>query len=192
MRTRSKLVLIGFGATLLMAFAVGTASAGRLSISSQNITVSFNNLEFGTEGLATFSCNFTLEGTLHSRTIVKQSETLIGFIRRVTTSNCRSPTTILAATLPWHSRYVSFSGSLPDITLLTVKIVGVSFQVNTGATCLARGDINANYRREGAGRITGVDVPSQSMPLTGFLCPSTLFVRSSANGVSSALTITLI
>lgn len=191
---RSKLVLTGLASMLLMAFAVSSASAGRLSASAQTLRVSFNNLEFGVEGLATARCNVTLEGSMHSRTTTKTAERLLGYVTRADTASCNNPTTVLREALPWHVRYRSFSGVLPNITLQTVVVVGLAIVINiSGVSCLARGNVSGNFRRSTAtGAITGVDVPSQAVPLTGFLCPTQGFMQSSTNGVSSALTVTLI
>jgi hypothetical protein len=187
MRIRSKLGLIGLAATMLMAFAVTTATARNFSLSNNNIRVTFNNLELAAEGLPTDTCHVTLEGSFHSRTFAKTVGTLLGYITKVTTGNCSTGTTVLAATLPWHVRYTSFSGRLPNITLITGRVAGASFQVGEfGFNCLARADIESNFVREAAGRITRVDVPTQSVPLTNgptFGCPAeTGSFRSAESG----------
>lgn len=179
-------------ATSLMALAAGASSAARLSSTTQNVTTNFRQLQFGAEGLATASCNVTVEGSMHSRTTTKTAERLLGYIIRVTTASCSNPMTILSETLPWHFRYTSFSGSLPNITLLTLTAIGVSARINLASTCLMRANVVGNFSRNTAtGGITGLTV-EQTVPLTGFLCPATGFLRSSGAGAVSAVTVTLI
>src|ERR1044071_3581859 len=151
------------GATLLMAFALGTASARSLSISNQNIRATFANLELGVEGINTVTCRVTLEGSLHSRTIAKVRGALIGYLTRVSTNNCNRPVTILTETLPWHVRYESFSGILPNITLIFIRSTGISFQVEPGVgiRCLARGELDGRFLVTNR-IITGVEVPRQN------------------------------
>src|SRR6476659_4992344 len=126
MHARSKLVLAGLGATLLMALAVGAASARNFSASNPQFRATFNNFEINFErgeegGFGITTCHLTLEGSLHGTTIVKGQGTLLGYITSVTTGQCNYglvPYTILAETLPWHVSYAGFSGRLPNITLL--------------------------------------------------------------------------
>jgi len=204
MRTRSKLALMGLGATILMAFVVSTASARNLSISNQNLRVTFNNLELGIEGFATTTCHVTLEGSLHSRTIAKVLESLIGYITRVTTGNCNAGVTILR-TLPWHVRYRGFSGTLPNITLLFIRNMNTTFNVEPGAfiNCLATANIDSRLIRSTAtGELTGAEIPTTEVPLRGgggFGCPASVgFFRSGGNGsvmllgATTRITVTLI
>jgi len=200
MHTRSKLVLTAFGATLLMAFAISTASAGRLSVSSQNFSVTFSELIFRA-GEINNTCHVTLEGSLHSRTIRKVEGTLIGYITRVQTGQCNLGTTILTETLPWHISYISFSGTLPEITLLIIRGRG-NFRV---ATCLAAAEFLGRFIRSiPSGQTNHVDVPlerNSEIPLTGILCPSPRIGTLSSGaqrgsvmvlGASTRITITLI
>jgi hypothetical protein len=176
MRTRSKLALIGLGATMLMALALSTASARNLSISNQNIRATFNNLEFIAGEFTPVTCRVTLEGSLHSRTIPKTPELLLGYITRVITGQCSEPVTVLTATLPWHVRYVGFSGRLPDITLLLIRLRRPSFNVEGGFgfRCLSEADLNGRFiRNTTTGQLTP-NLPRQSFPVRGgggFGCP---------------------
>jgi hypothetical protein len=170
MRTGSKLILAGLGATLLMAFAVNTASARNFSVSNQTFRGTFNNLEFEGAGVVRDTCRVTIEGSLHTRTIAKVAGSLVGYITRVTIGQCSEPTTVLTATLPWHVSYESFSGRLPDITLLILRATGVSFRVSI---CLARGDMRFRISRDPvSGHLILLEIPSQNVPIIeGFLCP---------------------
>jgi len=186
MRTRSKLVLTAIGATLLMAFAVGTASAGRLSISNQNFRVTFSDLEF-TAGELRNDCHVTLEGSLHSRTINKVLGSLIGYITRVQTGQCNLGTTILTETLPWHISYEGFSGTLPEITLIIIRARG-NFRV---VTCLAAAEFFGRFSVEpGTHVVTGAEVPlerNEGLPLTGVLCPSPRLGNLRSVGMGSVM-----
>jgi len=167
--------MTALAAAMLMAFAVGSASARTLSISNQQIRSTFRSMEFGVEGLGTDRCDVTLEGSLHSRTIVKAVGTLLGYITRVTTANCTLTTAILG--VPWHVRYVSFSGTLPNITLLTVRVSRVSFSAASfGFVCLGEPEVEGNFNREAGGRLTDVRMTAiPAMPVRsggGFGCPS--------------------
>jgi hypothetical protein len=143
MRTRSKLLLALAIATGAMALATGAASARRLEFSSQSFRLVWPNWRFEWTFIGEMTCPVTLEGSFHSRTLSKVCGQLVGYITRAVSAStvppCRNGTvTMLAATLPWHVRYVSFAGTLPAIARITVQIVGMSYRITagTGATCL--------------------------------------------------------
>jgi hypothetical protein len=162
MRTRSKLMLVGLGATLLLALNIGTAGARSLSIfPSQSFRTTFNDLEFSV-GEIRDDCRVTLEGSLHARTIAKVAGALVGYVTRVQTGQCSvTETRILTETLPWHIRYNSFSGTLPNITLLFVRVRG-AFSVTF---CLVATDFSARFLVDGNPtsptyrKILGLEVP---------------------------------
>lgn len=103
-------------------------------------------------------CPMTLEGSFHSSTIAKVSGALIGMVTRAAVAEARCATVVrtyeegvfeeapsegrlqvLTATLPWHVRYLSFSGSLPAITEIGLSVVGAHlriFGLPGGAACL--------------------------------------------------------
>ena len=96
-------------------------------------------------------CDVTMEGSFHYRTIVK-SDSLIGFITKAVTNqaSCRNGNffalngrevlagAIAPQTLPWHVRYESFTGTLPNITTVQIKIIDLSYLITTfgGFACL--------------------------------------------------------
>jgi hypothetical protein len=130
MRTRSKLILAALTTTLLMGLAVGSASAGRLSISNRNIRLTFSPFHIiSRESGALFSCNLTLEGSFHSGTIRKVQGALAGYITRASARECS--TTILQGTLPWHITYDSFSGTLPRLESLNLVFHRFAFIIDT-------------------------------------------------------------
>lgn len=162
MRIHTRVLMAGLAVTMLMAFAVTAASAGRLSSSNQLIRSTYRRLTFAVSGLPSDTCQVTLEGSLHTRTITKSAGTLLGLITRVTTAACSLPTTIL--NLPWHVRYNSFSGTLPNITLLTVTVSRASFGAGIFTIgCLGEPEIEGNFVRNTAtGAITAVRVVTRA------------------------------
>jgi hypothetical protein len=181
MGTRSKLVLAALTATIVMSVAVSTASARRFSINAQGFRAIWSNLELEASGL-NIRCPVTLEGSFHNTVIEKVSGALIGY---TTNGQVNGPVctggsaTILSATLPWHIRYDSFRGALPNITGIRIQLVGAGFRVDNGTVCLtltrasepAFGIINV----EGAGAIRKIRTltadESAGITLRGdFLC----------------------
>lgn len=180
MRTRSRLLLTAAGAALAMALAVGTATANRLQTSSQTFRSTFVDLGFiGSNGSQIF-CALTLEGSFHSRTITKMPDLLIGYVTNaVAASPCRTGTVrILPETLPWHIRYLSWTGTLPtNITGISVYVIGAGISIEPGFffSCLALTTAAApahfQFAREPGGRvITMAPVTSAQIPLTGATC----------------------
>ncbi len=155
MRTRSKFLLTALAAALVMAAAVGTANARRFETSSQSFRVvwpSTSRLTFsGLGGSITIACQVTLEGSFHSRTISKVRGQLVGY---VTSANLTRPCAggeawILNGverptnSLPWHIRYDSFVGTLPNISRIRLQLVGAAFLIEAAtilgqASCLFR------------------------------------------------------
>jgi len=154
---------------------VSSASAGRLSSSSQTHRVTWARMDF-TGGFGTVECEVTLQGTMHARTGTKTANSLIGF---VTTASVSSPcrrggATILRETLPWHLTYDGFVGRLPNIELLIVLLIGVSFRIREptfGVQCLLRSTTERPIRvaatREVGGRVTRL-APSGTIPCGSF------------------------
>ncbi len=181
MRTRSKLLLAGMAATLLLSFAVGSASARRLAVDDQDFEVKWEPLRFIAGGTTT-SCNVTLLGSFHSLTITKSIGSLIGYIDHASVNRCNegAGATILAGTLPWHVTYGGFTGTLPTISSAILNLLGASFEVDPAGglpPCLARTDAAEPGRGIGnlsaGGQVTGLQADvSQSIDLEDdrFLC----------------------
>jgi hypothetical protein len=125
MRNRSKLLLAGLTVALAFGAFVSAAPARRIAISGRQWRTQVNKLRFiGTQAI---ECHVTIEGSYHSRTISKVLEALIGYISRVTVDETRctgGSARILPESLPWHIRYNGFSGILPQITKIHIRIVG--------------------------------------------------------------------
>ncbi len=140
---RCKLIVAGISTLLLLALAVSTASANRLSTSHTGLwrTV-FRPLKFVTGGVTALTCEVTAEGSFHSATFVKVERLLIGHITRASLGPCSTGSaTILTETLPWHVQYLGFIGRLPAISGVRFIVIGLSFRMHEaifGRECLVR------------------------------------------------------
>jgi hypothetical protein len=139
MRTSAKPILTALIAALLLASAVGTASAGRLSISNQQFRVNWSRLEFISEGQDA-RCQVTLEGSFHSRTINKTPGALIGAITKINvkTESCEGSADARPARAPpWHVTYEAFTGTLPNPTRIRLLMQRFQFDIigAFGVTC---------------------------------------------------------
>jgi hypothetical protein len=138
---RLLLLIVGTvaGAALLLSLAVATASARRLDLSEQKIFIRWPAFEFEA-GLGAVRCPLTLSGSFHSKTLSKTSGQLIGYINRgvFAEAACTGGTfRTLPESLPWHIQYRSFAGTLPNITLVGLQIVGLRWLfLQLGVSCL--------------------------------------------------------
>lgn len=135
---RTLLALLG--ATILLGALAGAASARNFSISSQLLRGTWRSVEYVIPG-ATARCQLTLEGSFHSRTAPKVIGSLVGYITSAILGPCASGVaTILRETLPWHSRYSGFEGTLPNISSIIGHAANVSARIREagGITCLYR------------------------------------------------------
>jgi uncharacterized membrane protein len=180
-----KLLLAVAGATVFLGALVSTASAVRLSSSSQTFRAGYARVDF-IGGFGTTECPLTLEGSFHRRTIAKEGRILIGFLTRAILGTCTEGAgTILTATLPWHIRYASFSGTLPNITAINTDVAGLSFQITEpvfGVTCLAsNGTITMTYNRVAAGALTTAVLSGRS--------PTNCGLDGTISGTSNSFTV---
>jgi hypothetical protein len=159
-----KVLLAALGATVLLSALVSTASARSFSTTSQGLRSTFREVRFRLPFFTT-SCQVTLEGTLHSRTIAKVAGALIGYITRAELGPCSAGTaTILRETLPWHVRYLGFTGTLPTITSLRTNVIDASFRIREpfSITCLARSTAAqpsvGTFNREAGGALTTAEI----------------------------------
>jgi hypothetical protein len=139
MRVSAKLGLAALAAALLLSAAVSTASAGRLSVSNQNLRVTWSRLEFQAPSRSvTVRCQVTLEGSFHSRTITKTPGTLIGALTRINvkTETCTGGRAQPSRPAPWHVTYEGFTGTLPNITSVRLLLARFQFDIIAiGVTC---------------------------------------------------------
>ncbi len=191
MRNRSKLLLAGLCATFLLAAAVSTASANRLSVNEQNHRIVWSALQFVASAGSTVTCAVTLEGSFHSRTIAKVANALIGHVTRASVGTCSGGSaTAHTETLPWHEQYNSFVGPLPTIRSVTIGLVGARFRIrNSIETCEA----GTTQEEQGFGTIglgtrgeaTSIEASGTIRLSGGFLCG---FATGSFRGSGSVTT----
>jgi hypothetical protein len=195
-----KLLLASIGATLLMGALVGGASARNFSTSSQTFRAGFAFV-IAEGAFGNITCQTTLEGSLHGRTIAKSVGSLIGYITRADLGPCaEGRATILRETLPWHLRYSGFGGALPAIHTIRTSIVGYSYRIQEPfAGCLMRSTVESpvalSFERNTAGGWIEVATVGGSIPtscgINGSL--NSLATRVAVLGTSNTrLTITLI
>lgn len=201
MRTPTKLLLTALATALVLASVVGTASARRIELSYQHILALWREMKFEGGGGANVLCAVTLESSFHSKTLSKVNGQLVGYITEVHVGHPCSTNEAWALngteviggvtvsnTLPWHLRFMSFTGTLPRITSITLLIVGAAFLVNIiGNQCLYKSTeaspatAIANVNAEGqVTEITAGGTIPLFVTLVGF-CP--------ANGILSGTSV---
>lgn len=207
MRTRSKLLLAGLTTALVFGAFVSAASANRFALSGQQWRAAFTELRF--IGFATVTCHVTIEGSFHSRTLSKVLEQLIGYVSKVTVDegHCTGGSArALTATLPWHVRYNGFSGTLPEITEIHLRMVEAAFEVSAaGVFCLFKSTASSPMRgwvRLVEGGRAGVRVAetlrsdeTAQIPLSSgsaFLCGSSGRLAGRSTGLTEGNTTTRI
>jgi hypothetical protein len=155
---RSKLILAGLAAAIVMAFAANSASARNISVSHGALfNASWRALRFVSSGATAAECDVTLEGSFHYRTFLKVRESLIGYITRAIANNCvgGGSATVLTTNLPWHIRYQGFEGTLPNITAIRLRLILAEFNLKDrifGSTCTTR--TTNTEPAEGAARLS--------------------------------------
>lgn len=207
-------------AALVLATAVGTASAGRLSTSSQTNRITWAALTFSSGGGLSISCPITLEGTMHSATIAKTRGLLIGSIVRATLSRPCTGGTVevyngsevnevlggtLSNSLPWHITYEGFGGTLPTITEVLFLLIRARFIARAtilGIPVLCSYTNTLEHPDEGAiklgrGGIVSSIRPNETVSIpseSGGTCPEGVYTREgvATNGSGGNITITLI
>ncbi len=196
MRHGIRLLSASLCAATVLAAAVGTASATRVATSSQTARATWTGMEFIAEGVTTVRCPVTFEGSIHSRTILKTPGLLLGYITRGTVgeASCTNGSArLLTASLPWHSRYKTFFGTLPSITAIDTNIIGAEWLIGTRVlgveiSCLytstAAEPLQMHLSREASGGMTSEAISGSVRSSTGGICP-----RGSLGGTSSTLTV---
>jgi hypothetical protein len=182
-------------------FAVASiASAERLVLGEGTFRVAWMPMRFALGEFASISCNATLEGSFHSRTVAKVERSLVGYVTRASLSGCSEPgATVLSETLPWHLQYASFAGTLPNISSIRLRLIGASVGSRfLGTSCLARSEASApailRANRSEASTITSISweetasIPLSCLGATGRLSGTS----SSVTGAGNTRAITLV
>ena len=138
MRSHTRPLVAAVAAGLVLAIAASTASAGRLRVSPTDLRIIWPSLTFASAG-GGLTCPVTMTGSFHSSTIAKTTN-LIGHVTSAAAGTCQDADhsmVFLDETLPWHLSYHGFTGTLPLILTLLVRMGGVSVQVSgEGIFCL--------------------------------------------------------
>jgi hypothetical protein len=136
MKSTRRLLLASVLATVLLPSAM--ASASRLGLSANT----FRIVSGEGERPGFVICPLTLEGSFHSTTLLKVFRGLIGLITRAAMNEERcngGSGRYLAETLPWHLQYAGFAGTLPNISAIGTRVIGLGIVVTRlGVTCLYR------------------------------------------------------
>lgn len=196
----TKLPLAVVGATVLLGVFVTAASANRLELSSRTIRATWTDMTFS-GNLGFIECEVYLAGSFHSSTISKVSGALIGYITEADVNRCsRGGATVNRSSLPWHRRYRSFGGTLPNITEIEETVTGEEWTLREptfGLTCTIRREHSSTIYRQELNRgvvvvisVSGTGSPCEgSASVTVFLEGGTNFVEE---GGRAELTIRLI
>lgn len=189
---KPKLWLACLGATVVLGVQVGGASARNLSISSQTLRATWTSVSFTAPAASVnVRCQMTLEGSFHSRTIAKVAGALVGYITRAGFTACSGTDwRVLTETLPWHTTYQGFSGTLPGITSIRTTLVRPGFQIIASyfgipVTCTYRtSNVNLQYTREAGGALTTVSLEGRNLIPDEFGCEN-----GGLSGTSTSLTV---
>jgi len=137
---RKQTLLGGLAAAIMLAVAAAPSAANRLSINSREWTATWREMRLS-GGFGSTTCTLTLEGAFHNRTFAKTRSSLIGYVTAASTTGCGAfAATVLREALPWHVQYESFTGTLPNIATMVMKIIGFEFKIREGLgiECLFR------------------------------------------------------
>jgi hypothetical protein len=186
------------------------ASANRLSVSSTTLRAVWPEwtvtARWGETVLFQSVCALTLHATLHTASFAKVSGSLLARADPATLApTCRTGSPILLTErLPWHLRYASFSGTLPNMSSVAFDIVGVSFlwREPLGARCLYGGTeasparFSATLERGGVTSVRWDETRPVPGGGEGGLCPSTVTYSGSGTMMTinstTRITVTLI
>jgi hypothetical protein len=197
MNTHIKLLLAASVVALALGVAVGIASANRMAINLEPArpatfrAVWADFIFAGAQTSSVFTCALTLEGSFHSKTISKVSESLIGYVTSAMMGNCNAR--VLSETLPWHVRYRAFFGALPNIEAVVLRVIGFTLSAPSGifGSCLyastAASPLQGTMRMS-RGTAEAIQIAEEhSIPLSveNLACPSAVDME----GTTSSLTL---
>jgi hypothetical protein len=209
MRTHTRMLLGALTAAIVLATAIGTASANRLSISNRNFRATWRPLTFSTgaeaEGI-TIACNVTLEGSFHYNTVKKVIGALLGFVTKAAIGHPCSGSgeawvhngveeaglgRPFSNNLPWHITYEGFEGRLPEIAgIRRLLFVLFTLRAPVAGLCGYTGN-SEGVVKLGRGGVATSTIPDPNVGIPkssgGIFCPSRGFFRASPE--SSAITL---
>jgi hypothetical protein len=145
---KTKGLLVALAAMLVLALGASSAWASRgveLSVATGelgSVRADSRALTFtDTGGTAEIICEVNRTLRLE-RTIAKSVGARVGQVTRVDIRNCRGGS-VRVLNLPWTVSYVSFAGTLPNITSVRLELRGAAFLISAFfgiAECLYRGN----------------------------------------------------
>jgi len=193
-RNHSKLLIAAIAATAILGLTISAASARNLEITNwtNGFRIAWNPLRFEAGG-RTAECPVTLEGFFERHTFAKLTTERVGKVTEAAVGTCtRNTATLLRETLPWEVRYSSFTGTLPNITSVTLRFIGLSWQESLeGVTCLARTETSRPAR--GIATVSGTSITGFRADETagietagGFFC--TIAAPAHFGGAASSIT----
>jgi len=191
------LPLAAAAAITLLGAIVASASAGRLETSAQSYRATWTRITHS-GGFGTVECEAVIVGTLHSRTSAKTVGALTGYITAANVNRCaRGGASINRESLPWHLRFRSFIGTLPNITGISETITGGSWREREpvfGITCTSIS--NEAHPTTGTFGLSGGTVTEASIsgeiPCGEFPATMSGTTTNVADGSGARLTIRLI
>jgi hypothetical protein len=196
MRNRSKLLLAALTAAVTLGALVSSSTANRLALSSQGYKATWPSFELVGGPFGTVRCPVTMEGSFHSRTLSKVSEQLVGYVSGVTvgTTSCTGGRArALLEALPWHVRYETFIGTLPEITAIELKIKFVTLIVESAnlfclytasATSPMKVIVNRNTTTHAATSMRINEAAGIPKSSGGGLCPNPEILRGTTNSLT--------
>lgn len=187
MTFRTKALLVGALLAVFLSAAVTPTAARNLSLRTDWTTRQWRGTWAGlriTDSEAVFtSCPLTLEGSFQTGTFAKTRSVLVGYVTdsRTALVGC----TLLRETLPWAIQYEAFSGTLPTITRVTLRIIGFELRFDIGgARCLIR-STEAEPLAESLTRAAGGGITSADLSGTFTSDIECFFIRFTAEGRST-------
>lgn len=196
-----KAIVAGLAAVLAVALSTSIAAARTGIAVTPSGSILTLNLNLDMAGIDV-QCTWTLDLALHARTN-KSVSSLVGFVDiAISTGRCSEGdqgllaggSRVIGAQGPYHLSYVSFSGTLPNITSVRWLINDVTFWLRTpgGTECLTNGAVDIRFDTTGGTTIEGAGVGAQNIPLVGgFLCGLASMTLEGNGDLSTNLTLSL-
>jgi hypothetical protein len=199
-----KLILAAVAATALFALLAGPAAARTgLVAEPRTTTLTIGSLRLN-GGLSTVVCPITLTVTLHE-SVPKIRGTLAGFATVTDgTGSCSAGNSgllvggsrVTGPQGPYHVNYISFEGTLPNITAVTLEVLQVSFWITEPVfriSCLTAEPQNITGTSTGGNPATGMEVRGAGIRLEGgFGCRIAEGSMEGSGSLSTAVTMSLI
>ena len=113
-------------AAMVLFAASGPGSARNFSLSETHFMTGWAAMTFA-GGEISVRCPVVVEGSFHNRTFTKTAGALVGYVGLAvsTEGSCSGGRVIVKEeSLPWHVRYDSFTGTLPNITAVKLQLIG--------------------------------------------------------------------